>query len=66
MSWDSWGDFLAMGGYAPYVWGSVLMATAALAVEVAALKWRRRKMLHHLHQLHRPNAHFHDSGHEKR
>jgi len=42
MNWHSFGDFLAMGGYARYVWGSVLVFVAALAVEWVALGRRRR------------------------
>lgn len=48
MNWESLGEFFAMGGYAPYVWGSVLMTTVVLAAEVSALRWQRRKMLHQL------------------
>lgn len=34
MHWSSVGDFFAMGGYAVYVWGSVLACTVLLAGEV--------------------------------
>jgi heme exporter protein D len=40
MIWASWSDFFAMGGYALYVWGSVIVMFACLGVEVAALRWR--------------------------
>ena len=33
MNWNSWQDFLAMGGYAVYVWGSYGVTAAALAIE---------------------------------
>ena len=33
MNWDSWNDFLAMGGYARYVWGSFGAVLLALAGE---------------------------------
>jgi heme exporter protein D len=48
MSWHTWNDFVAMGGYAPYVWGSVGVTAAALALEVLALRARRRAALAHL------------------
>lgn len=35
-------DWLAMGGYAPYVWGSVLMVAACVTAEQVALRMRRR------------------------
>ena len=35
-------DWLAMGGYAPYVWGSVLMVAACAVAEQVALRMRRR------------------------
>ncbi len=41
MSWNSWSDFLAMGGYGQYVWGSLGMCTAVITAEVALLKARR-------------------------
>lgn len=40
MVWQSWEAFLAMGGYGPYVWGSV--GTVALFVIAEALTLRRR------------------------
>ena len=33
-------EFLAMGGYAFYVWGSYLVAAVLLAVEVVAVRAR--------------------------
>lgn len=41
MNWNSVGEFLAMGGYGLYVWGSVLVSALLLAGEVGALKMRR-------------------------
>lgn len=41
MNWNNLGDFLAMGGYGLYVWGSVLMTLALLAGEVLSLRLRR-------------------------
>jgi len=45
MNWNSWSDFFAMGGYALYVWGSVLMTVVLLAGEVVALRMRRTALL---------------------
>lgn len=45
MNWNSWSDFFAMGGYALYVWGSVLMTVILLAGEVIALRMRRKTLL---------------------
>jgi len=38
--WTSIPDFFRMGGYAPYVWGSVLVSALALAAEQVLLKRR--------------------------
>lgn len=34
-----------MGGYAFYVWGSLLVVVGLLAAEVIALQWRRQAIL---------------------
>jgi heme exporter protein D len=31
------GEFLAMGGYGFYVWGSYIVAVVAIAIEIAAV-----------------------------
>ena len=41
MSWGSVTDFLAMGGYALYVWGSYVVTFLAIALELALLVARR-------------------------
>ena len=38
----SLGDFLAMGGYGFYVWGSYRAAAALLSVEIVAVLARRK------------------------
>ena len=43
-SWASWSDFLAMGGYGLYVWGSFGMCAVVLVLEVVLLKLRRRAL----------------------
>jgi heme exporter protein D len=42
MSWGSLGNFLHMGGYALYVWGSYSVAALCIAAELALLarRWR--------------------------
>ncbi|HEY6241707.1 MAG TPA: heme exporter protein CcmD [Burkholderiales bacterium] len=42
MIWGSWENFLAMGGYASYVWGSYLVTLALLIAEIVLLALRRR------------------------
>jgi heme exporter protein D len=45
MTWRHFSDFIAMGGYGAYVWGSVLVTGAALALELALLSRRKRAAL---------------------
>jgi heme exporter protein D len=45
MSWASASDFFHMGGYALYVWGSYLVTAGLVAMELAALRLRRRAAL---------------------
>jgi len=48
MNWHSWSDFLAMGGYALYVWGSYAVTLVVLIVEIVALVMRRRGVIERL------------------
>lgn len=41
-------DWLVMGGYGLYVWGSVGMCAAVIVIEVLSLRARRRALLHEL------------------
>ncbi len=43
MQWHSLSDFLSMGGYAGYVWGSFGVTAAALLIESVLLVHRRRE-----------------------
>ena len=43
--WHSLSDFLHMGGYAGYVWGSVAVTAAVMALEVWHLRLRQRRLL---------------------
>ena len=45
MSWASMGEFLSMGGYGFYVWGSYGVTFALLAAEIALLRARRRRIV---------------------
>jgi len=45
MNWGSWSEFMAMGGYALYVWGSYAVTAGLIAVEGVMLVVRRRNAL---------------------
>lgn len=47
MKWASVSDFLAMGGYGLYVWGSYLVAMLCIIGEVVAIRIRRRTLYRH-------------------
>ena len=49
MIWESWSDFFAMGGYALYVWGSVIVVAISMIGELIALRIRRNAILNQLH-----------------
>jgi heme exporter protein D len=42
MNWASWSDFLAMGGYALYVWGSYVVTACMIIMEIILLRGRGR------------------------
>jgi heme exporter protein D len=42
MSFESWGDFVAMGGYAAYVFGAYGL-TVAVGVGLVAQVWVRKR-----------------------
>ena len=42
MIWKSLDDFIAMGGYGFYVWGSYLVTAAIIIAEILMLRARRR------------------------
>ena len=44
MQWGSVSEFLAMGGYGLYVWGSYLVTAAVIAAEIAVLVRRGRTL----------------------
>jgi heme exporter protein D len=45
MQWQSLSEFIAMGGYAGYVWGSVGVTAAAMLGEALLLRRRRREAM---------------------
>jgi heme exporter protein D len=47
--WQSWSDFLAMGGYGLYVWGSFVVTAAVMLGEVWALRAARRSVINDDH-----------------
>ena len=44
MNWGGVSAFLAMGGYAGFVWGSYAVTAACIALEIAALIARHRRL----------------------
>ena len=40
--WANWSQFLAMGGYGLYVWGSMAMCLLVVALELLQLTLRRK------------------------
>jgi heme exporter protein D len=45
MSWGSTAEFLAMGGYGFFVWGSFAVAAACIAGELLLVRARMRQAL---------------------
>ena len=48
MNWGSLGNFLAMGGYGLYVWGSYAVTFALIVAELALLVRRKRNAVAHI------------------
>jgi heme exporter protein D len=48
MQWHSISEFLDMGGYALYVWGSFGLSALAVIAEIWQLRARRREILRNL------------------
>jgi heme exporter protein D len=55
VNWGSWENFLAMGGYAFYVWGSYLVTLGLVLAEIVLLALRKRSVLARL-RLHGTSA----------
>ena len=45
MMWNGLGDFLAMGGYGLYVWGSMAACALVCVFEPISLNLKRRALL---------------------
>lgn len=43
MHWDSFQEFLSMGGYGTYVWGSVVVTAGAIVTECWLVQRRMRR-----------------------
>ena len=52
MIWQSWGDFFAMGGYALYVWGSLLVTFGLMVAEVLLVRQRFALIRRQLGRMH--------------
>jgi heme exporter protein D len=42
--WDSFADFIAMGGYAPFVWASYGVTALVIVLELWGLRSRRKAL----------------------
>ena len=52
MNWNSLSEFLDMGGYGFYVWGSYLVTLICIAGEIVLVSSRKRTLLRHLSLIH--------------
>jgi heme exporter protein D len=52
MHWNSVSEFVAMGGYAVYVWGSVGACALCMLVEPFVLNRHRKRLLQRLREEH--------------
>ena len=52
MNWAGVSEFLNMGGYGFYVWGSYLVALLCIAGEIFLVFNRKRTLLRHLSLIH--------------
>ena len=50
MMWNSFGEFLAMGGYGLYVWGSIGVCAFVCVFEPISLNLKRRALLNEVHE----------------
>ena len=55
MNWSSLAEFLDMGGYGFYVWGSYLVTLACIAGEIVLVFNRKRTLVKHLSLIHQSN-----------
>lgn len=50
MQWHSVSEFLAMGGYGLYVWGSFAVTALAMIAEPVLVRHRRRQAIRQIQQ----------------
>jgi heme exporter protein D len=43
LNWNSWNEFVAMGGYGFYVWGSYFVTAALMVIELLVVAQRKRR-----------------------
>lgn len=55
MNWSSLPEFLDMGGYGLYVWGSYLVTFLCIAGEIILVSNRKRTLVKHLSLIHQSN-----------
>ena len=56
MMWNSFDDFLAMGGYGLYVWGSLGVCAVVCIVEPLTLVLKRRALIAEAAELDAPDT----------
>jgi heme exporter protein D len=44
MHWNSLSEFISMGGYGSYIWGSYAVAFVLLTAEIIMLRSRKRRL----------------------
>ncbi|MDW5418438.1 heme exporter protein CcmD [Iodobacter sp. CM08] len=49
--WASFSDFIHMGGYGLYVWGSFIACVFGLGMEWLLIKQQRKQVLRHLQRM---------------
>lgn len=64
MIWNSWGEFFAMGGYALYVWGSIVVVAGFMLSELFSLAQRRKSIIAQLKTTRRSLEQRKGSAHE--
>ena len=66
MIWSNWTEFIAMGGYGLYVWGSFGVTALVMTAEVVSLRARRKALRELEHDPHDDpaQAKFRGSPHE--
>ena len=66
MVWNNAGEFFHMGGYAPYVWGSVGVTFGLMLIEVLLLRGRRKSAMSGIQALDHSEELDHEHGEEQK